>query len=84
MGYLRLLRRRGERLYTASEQSELLLLLTDSAGVPDAKIDGIYPKGGYRCDRSPHACLLLVALGTPNTILIIEATDVIVDRIVLG
>ena len=48
MGYLRLLRRLGEMLYTASEQSELLLLLTDSAGVSDAKIDGVHPKGGYR------------------------------------
>jgi hypothetical protein len=47
MGYLRLMRR-NEMLYTVSEQTALLSLLTNYPGVSAAKIDGVHPKGGYR------------------------------------
>lgn len=41
------MRRRGEMVYTDSEQNALLALLTRIDGVT-AAIDGAHPKGGYR------------------------------------
>lgn len=47
MGYLRLLRRRGDMTYTESERTALLSIFTAFAGVT-AAIDGTHLKGGYR------------------------------------
>lgn len=48
VGYLRLLRLDNNTLHDATEQADLIALLTSYPEVSAVKIDGIHPKGGYR------------------------------------
>lgn len=47
MGYLILMTRTADMVYSAEEQASLLSLLTNTPGVSNAQIIGVHPKGGY-------------------------------------
>lgn len=46
--YQRLMRRRGENVYTIGERAELLKVLASAPGTSNVAVVERHPKGGYR------------------------------------